>query len=247
MTDSYSDLQAALQSLANPEKAQHLMRFFKTGPGEYGAGDRFLGITVPEQRRLAKQYRHLSLEAVAQLLESPWHEFRLTALLILTDQVRKADAARQAEIAAFYLDHTDRINNWDLVDGTCPAILGAYLLHQDRTVLYQLAASNNLWEQRIAIITTLAFIRQGQFEDTLAIATHLLCHRHDLIHKAVGWMLREVGKQDVQVLEAFLDKHSHEMPRTMLRYAIERFNPAQRQHYLKSKPISGGIPKPRSR
>jgi 3-methyladenine DNA glycosylase AlkD len=221
-----------LLALANPAKAQELARFFKTGKGEYGEGDRFLGITVPEQRKLAKKYVRLELADLAELLQTDFHEYRLTALLILTYQFPKANADRQKEIVTFYLNHTRWINNWDLVDASCRQILGVYLRERDRQTLYDLARSTSLWEQRIAIVSTLEFIKQGQFDDTLQIATLLLQHRHDLIHKAVGWMLREVGKQDRQVLVAFLHQHHANMPRTMLRYAIEHFDEPTRKAYM---------------
>lgn len=228
-----ADLKNELDAIASPTKAIELARFFKTGKGEYGEGDRFLGINVPEQRKLAKKFVHLNFEDLEQFLQTDIHEYRLTALLILTYQFAKADATTREEIVAFYLDRTKWINNWDLVDVSCYRILGVHLLHQDRSVLYQLARSPNLWEQRIAIISTLEFIKHQQFEDTLKIAIILLNHPHDLIHKAVGWMLREVGKQDRQVLVGFLDIYYQQMPRTMLRYAIEHFEEPVRKAYLK--------------
>ncbi|PZU96407.1 MAG: DNA alkylation repair protein [Pseudanabaena sp.] len=227
-----TDLQSELDALASPTKAIALARFFKTGQGEYGEGDRFLGITVPEQRKLAKKFVSLSFDHLAELLQTDIHEYRLTALLILTYQFPKADLAKRAEIVSFYLNHTQWINNWDLVDVSCRQILGVYLLDQDRSILYQLAQSPSLWEQRIAIISTLEFIKHEQFTDTLQITMILLNHRHDLIHKAVGWMLREVGKQDRPVLVEFLDLHYQQMPRTMLRYAIEHFDEPVRKAYL---------------
>ena len=229
------DLKRELEALSDPEKAKQLARFFKTGKGEYGEGDEFLGIPVPEQRKLAKKYRDLSLTDIEKLLQTSLHEQRLTALLILTYQFPKADATKQAEIVDFYLQHTQWINNWDLVDVTCRPILGVYLLERDRRILYELAHSKHLWEQRIAIITTMEFIKYEQFEDTLQLATTLLQHPHDLIHKAVGWALREIGKQDKHVLMSFLDRHCTHMPRTMLRYAIEHFTEAQRKEYLARK------------
>ncbi len=229
------DLKLELEALSNPEKAKQLAHFFKTGKGEYGEGDQFLGIPVPEQRQLAKKYRDLSLTDIEKLLQTSLHEQRLTALLILTYQFPKADVAKQTEIVDFYLQHTQWINNWDLVDVTCRPILGVYLLERDRHVLYELADSKHLWEQRIAIVTTMEFIKHNQFEDTLQVATILLQHRHDLIHKAVGWALREIGKKDKHVLMSFLDRHCTHMPRTMLRYAIEHFTEAQRKEYLARK------------
>ena len=230
---SHADLKSELDALASPTKAVVLSRFFKTGHGEYGEGDRFLGIVVPEQRKLAKKFVRLNFDDIEMLLETDIHEYRLTALLILTYQFPKASANNREEIFTFYLNHTKWINNWDLVDVTCRQILGVYLLDQDRSVLYKLARSPNLWEQRIAIISTLEFIKHEQFDDTLKIAEILLTHSHDLIHKAVGWMLREVGKQDRQILKEFLNNHCQQMPRTMLRYAIEHFDQPTRKAYLK--------------
>jgi 3-methyladenine DNA glycosylase AlkD len=229
------DLKRELKALGNPKKAKELSRFFKTGKGEYGEGDEFLGITVPEQRKLAKAYVDLSLLDIENLLQNGTHEERLTALLILTYRFPKASVAEQSEIANFYLQHTKWINNWDLVDVTCRTILGAYLLERDRSILYDLVRSESLWEQRIAIITTMEFIKHGQFEDTLQMAVILLTHSHDLIHKAVGWALREVGKKDRQTLETFLERYCTQMPRTMLRYAIEHFDEPKRKAYLSRK------------
>ncbi|MEE3719314.1 DNA alkylation repair protein [Tumidithrix elongata RA019] len=230
--DKLTQLKNKLKSLEDLEKAKTLSRFFKTGKGEYGEGDRFLGITVPAQRKLAKEFVSLELSEIEQLLASQIHEHRLTALLILTYQFPKANAIEQAEIVRFYLAHTQWINNWDLVDVSCRPIVGVYLLERDRSILYEFAHSQNLWQQRIAIITTGEFIKYGQFTDTIAIAEILLHHSHDLIHKAVGWMLREVGKKERPVLEAFLNRYASQMPRTMLRYAIEHFNDAERKSYL---------------
>lgn len=230
---THADLKSELDAMASLTKAIALSRFFKTGKGEYGEGDRFLGVTVPEQRQLAKKFVSLGFEDLEQLLQTDIHEYRLTALLILTYQFPKADTFKREEIFTFYLNHTKWINNWDLVDVTCRQILGVHLLHQDRNILYELARSQNLWEQRIAIVSTLEFIKHQQFTDTLQIAIILLKHPHDLIHKAVGWMLREVGKQDRQVLVGFLDVYYQQMPRTMLRYAIEHFDEPNRKAYLK--------------
>jgi 3-methyladenine DNA glycosylase AlkD len=230
-----NELKRELQALGNPEKAKELSRFFKTGKGEYGEGDEFLGITVPEQRKLAKVYVDLSLLDIENLLQSKMHEHRLTALLILTYQFPKAPVVKQSEIVTFYLQQTKWINNWDLVDVTCRPILGAYLLERDRDILYDLGRSESLWEQRIAIVTTMEFVKHGQFEDTLQMTVILLNNSHDLIHKAVGWALREVGKKDRQTLEAFLDRYGIQMPRTMLRYAIEHFDEPKRKAYLSRK------------
>lgn len=222
-----------LQECANPEKAKILSGFFKTGKGQYGEGDIFLGITVPEQRRIARKYSALSLRGLRALLSSRIHEHRLVALLILTEQYRKGDNGNKKEIFDFYLGKTRHINNWDLVDLSAPNILGDHLLDKDRSVLCQLAESESLWERRMAIMATFAFIKRNDFEDTLRVSTLLLHDTHDLIHKAVGWMLREIGKRDRKTEEEFLRKHCREMPRTMLRYAIERFDEEKRNAYLK--------------
>jgi len=225
-------LKAELQRLADPERARILSRFFKTGKGEYGEGDVFLGITVPEQRSVAKRYHALSLKDIEKLLLSGTHEHRLAALLILVIQYKKADDRSRRKIIDFYLSHTGRINNWDLVDLSAEKILGDYLFEKDKSVLYRLAQSRNLWERRIAIIATFAFIKKNVFEDTLRIAEMVLNDQHDLIHKAAGWMLREIGKRDLKSEEEFLKKHHRSMPRTMLRYAIERFEPDRRRYWM---------------
>ncbi len=231
---SIVDVKTQLRGLGTPEKARASAWFFKTGPGQYGEGDVFVGVTVPEQRKVAKRYRELSVQEVEQLLHSPEHEFRLTALLIWVDQFKWGDEATRRGIYQFYLANTRWINNWDLVDTSAAAIVGAWTETRDRTVLDRLAVSESLWERRIAIIATLWFINLGQAEDTLRIADILLTDTHDLIHKATGWMLREVGKRCSQeVLEAWLATRYRTMPRTMLRYAIERFEPERRQAYLK--------------
>jgi len=228
-------LKADLKSLANPEKAKILSGFFKAGKGQYGEGDVFLGIMVPQQRLIAKKYSSLTLKDIKTLLSNKIHEYRMVALLILVNQFRKADEAGKKQIAGFYLDNTRRINNWDLVDLSAPYILGEHLVENDTAILYRLAASDDLWKRRIAIIATFAFIRRNKFGDTLRIAEALLHDRHDLIHKAAGWMLREVGKRDVKTLERFLEEHARAMPRTMLRYAIERFDKEKRRYWLTQK------------
>jgi 3-methyladenine DNA glycosylase AlkD len=225
-------LKSDLQALADPEKAKILSRFFKTGKGQYGEGDIFLGVMVPGQRRIAKKYSGLSLGNISRLLSSKIHEHRLVALFILVNKYKKADPEGKGEIADIYLKHARHINNWDLVDLSAPNILGDYLLDKDRSVLYRLAGSRNLWKRRIAIMSTFKFIRNNDFADTLRIAELLLNDTHDLIHKATGWMLREVGKRDLKTEEAFLDSHGDKMPRTMLRYAIERFEEKRRRYYL---------------
>ncbi|MBT3582548.1 DNA alkylation repair protein [Candidatus Woesearchaeota archaeon] len=222
-------LKQDVQELANPERAEHSKRYFKTGPGQYGEGDVFLGLTMPQQREIAKKYKDLQLEQVQELLESGIHTYRMIALVILTLQYKN----NNEEIFNFYLKNTKYINNWDLVDVTTHKIVGEYLLDKPRDILYKLAKSPDLWEKRISIISTFAFIRRGQLDDAINIAEILLHDKHDLIHKAVGWMLREVGKKDKQTLTNFLDKYSKVMPRTMLRYSIERFTPEERQFYMK--------------
>ena len=226
---------AALEELIDPEKARFLPRFFRTGPGEYGEGDRFLGVTVPLQRQVARRFAGLDRTEVSRLLASPFHEARLTGLLILVRQFTKAGSAGQEAVVGFYLDHLHAVNNWDLVDLSAPKILGAWLLGQPpeaRRVLHRLARSGDLWQERVAMLATLPLIKADQFAEALAIAEVLLHHEHDLIHKAVGWMLREVGKRDRGTELAFLDAHGETMPRTMLRYAIEKFAPDQRRRYL---------------
>ena len=226
------DVEGELRKLANPEKAKVLSRFFKTGKGDYGEGDIFLGITVPEQRKIAKKYPDLPRKDIRKLLSSKIHEYRLVALLMLIRQYGKADEKREKEIFDFYLANTRHINNWDLVDLSAPNIMGDYLLDKDRAILYKLVKSDNLWEKRIAIIATFTFIRNNQFDDTFRIAEILLYDQHDLIHKAIGWMLREIGKRNQDQEEAFLKKYCRVMPRTMLRYAVERFDEQKRRLYL---------------
>ena len=227
-----TQLKKELKKLADPKQAEVLQRFFKTGKGEYGEGDIFLGIKVPVQREVANKFGELFLEDIEKLLKSKIHEHRLTALFILIKQYERADKKKRARIFNFYLKNTKNINNWDLVDISAPKVVGDYLLNKPRSVLYKLAKSNNLWERRIAIISTFTFIRNNEFRDTLKIAEILLNDKHDLIHKAVGWMLREVGKRDQKIEEEFLKKHYLKMPRVMLRYAIERFEERKRKFYL---------------
>jgi 3-methyladenine DNA glycosylase AlkD len=226
-----------LKSLANVEKAKFLQGFFKTGKGQYAEGDLFLGITVPQIRAVVKPYRGLSLSEIETLVGSEFHEIRLAGFLLLVAQFKKSGSdTERTEIYEFYLRNARRANNWDLVDLTCKDIVGAYLLdRKDRRILSQLAQSDSLWEQRIAIVSTFAFIKNGDFGDTVAIAGQLLLHPHDLIHKAVGWMLRETGKRDRETLIAFLDAHAAVMPRTALRYAIEHFPPDERAKYMSMK------------
>ncbi len=228
---------ALLRSLASPEVATIQQRFFKTGPGEYGAGDQFLGIKVPVLRALAKQHRDTNLEVIKALLVSEFHEERLFALLLLMQCYLRGSETYKSEAYDTYLNHTHHINNWDLVDVSAPHIVGHYLVDKPSSRLYELAASDSLWERRIAIIATFHFIRLNQFDDTLRLAALLCGDTHDLMHKAVGWMLREVGKRDQAVEEAFLLPRQHTLPRTLLRYAIERFPEARRQQYLRGDAI----------
>ena len=228
------DIQVDLNKQADIKKAKVYQRFFKTGKGQYGEGDKFIGLTVPQQRAIAKKYSTLSLTSVRKLLQSKIHEYRLTALMILSGKFAKADTAERTKIYNFYLKNTKYINNWDLIDLSSRDVVGAYLLDKpkERKILFKLVKSKSLWERRIAILATSAFFRKNDFRDTLAIAELLLHDEQDLIHKAVGWMLREVGKRDQKTLIAYLDKHHKTMPRTMLRYAIERFSKATRRAYL---------------
>ncbi len=221
-----------LQELADPDRAKILQRFFKTGTGQYGEGDLFLGIKVPEQRKVAKKYSGVTLKELYNLLSSKYHEHRLTSLLILVIKYTKSDDADKKEIVDFYLKNTKHINNWDLVDLSADKIIGDYLLERDRSVLYRMAVSENLWERRIAVMATFRFIKNNQFNDTIKLSKMLLGDEHDLIHKAVGWMLREIGKRNLPVEERFLKKHYKNMPRTMLRYAIEKFDQEKRRTYL---------------
>jgi 3-methyladenine DNA glycosylase AlkD len=235
-----------LQSVASEEKRRVLMRFFKTGKGEYGEGDCFLGVVVPLTRRVVKQYRDAPMEVVEELLASPWHECRLCALLILVDQYQRADRLRRKDastaeercdrIYQFYLAHTPSINNWDLVDLSAPYIIGVHLLHHPRTLLTTLAHSPNLWEQRIAVVATLGLIRQGEYTETYRLAEYFAAPErqplHDLMQKAVGWMLREVGKRDRELLRRFLEQEAASMPRTMLRYAIEKLPEQERLYWM---------------
>lgn len=221
-----------LKKYQNKEKAIFFKRFFKTGKGEYGEGDRFLGVNVPIQRRIAKKYSLISLEEIQQILFSPLHEVRLTAVFILCYQYEKSTEEHKKKIFDFYLKHTQQINGWDLVDASAHKIVGKYLLDKDKKILLSLVKSKLLWERRIAMIATFTFIRENQFEWTIDLAKKLLNDKEDLMHKAVGWMLREVGKRQEEVLIEFLGEHSQNMPRVMLRYAIEKFSKEQRKYWL---------------
>ncbi len=229
------EIQRKLRNLADKEKARLLQGFFKTGPGQYGEGDVFLGITVPKLRKLARECRGTTVADAITLLRSELHEQRLLALFLLIQAYAEGDGSVKKKIYRLYLKNTCFINNWDLVDLSAPRIVGGHLADKSRKPLYALAKSRGLWKKRIAVLATLKFIKQDDFADTLAIAGMLVKDEHDLIHKAVGWMLREVGKRDLRTEEEFLKKHYHAMPRTMLRYAIERFPEKKRQRYLQGK------------
>lgn len=228
-------LRRELHSLANPEKAKIVSRFFKTGKGEYGEGDEFLGVMVPEQRKIAKKYLEMNFTDIKKLLDSKIHEERLIALLLLVERFKKSGKKEKAGIIDYYLRHTMFVNNWDLVDLSAHQLLGEYILGkpEKKKTLLQLAKSGGVWERRISVIATYAFIKKNRFEETLEIAGLLLNDEHDLIQKAVGWMLREVGKRNQAAEETFLKKHFRKMPRTMLRYAIERLPKKKRLEYLK--------------
>ena len=224
-----------LKSLSNPSKAKLLSGFFKTANGQYGEGDKFLGITVPQSRIIAKNYSGIiTLDGIKSLLNNKFHEVRLVSLLILIDKFEKSVTnTSKSIIVDFYLSHTEGINNWDLVDLSAPRILGNYLVDKnDRGILYKLVKSSNLWEKRISIISTLALIKNNQFDDTIKISELLLDDSHDLIHKACGWMLREMGKMNEKVLLGFLDRYHKVMPRTMLRYSLERLSKKNKKHYM---------------
>lgn len=234
------DARTKLKSLASPAAATAATRFFKTGPGEYGEGDTFIGVSVPTLRTVAREFRGLPLDEIGSLLHSPGHEERQLALLVLVLQAAKGDDAHRKRAYDLYLGNTRFVNNWDLVDCSAPQVVGGYLLTKPKEPLYTLAKSVSLWERRIAVVSTQHFIRHGQFDDTLAISELLLGDGEDLIHKATGWMLREVGKKDQSALEGFLEEHAAVMPRTMLRYAVEKFPPDRRRAYLRKKANPGG-------
>jgi len=229
----YKELTQELQQMADPQKAAFFPRFFKTGKGEYGEGDVFIGVTVPQVRSVVKNFIPMELKDVEKLLESPLHECRLAALLILVDQYKKAETAQKKKIVDLYLRRTDRINNWDLVDCSAHKIIGPWTDETDSTALLdELSHSADLWEQRIAMVATFHFIRKKQLSHTFQIAETLMDHPHDLIHKACGWMLREAGKKDPGALNAFLLKFHRKMPRTMLRYAIEKLSAERRKAFM---------------
>lgn len=222
-----------LQLLSTDEKRNILPRFFKTGKGEYGEGDKFLGVSVPDVRKVSKNHKNATINELTEMMQSEWHEVRLCSLLIMVEQFKKTDDEGRKRIVDFYLSVTNRINNWDLVDLSCPAIIGEYLLNRSHDLLYRLAESSLLWENRIAIVSTIIFIRHGQLDDTFNLSTKMMNHPHDLMHKAIGWMLREAGKRDESRLYNYVKTYSLEMPRTMLRYAIEKFDRNVRAELMK--------------
>lgn len=222
-----------LQALSDAEKREIFPKFFKAGKGEYGEGDRFLGVTVPNIRAIAKLHKDISIEEIRELIQSEWHEVRLCALIIMVEKSKKKDEVLRKELFNLYLSQTKRINNWDLVDLSCRFIIGEYLLDKSRDILYHLAQSPLLWDNRIAIVSTYAFIRKGQLEDTYALSDIMMQHPHDLMHKAIGWMLREAGKRNPERLYDYVMSHRADMPRTMLRYAIEKFSPKERTILMK--------------
>lgn len=226
---------ADLKSVARPEKVEILSGFFKTGKGGYGEGDIFIGVVVPDNRKIAKRYFTISMLEIETMLASEIHEHRLSALLCLVEKYTKSNDCEKKDIVDFYLSHTAGINNWDLVDLSAPQIIGNYMLTHDHSTLFYLSQSSNMWEQRIAIVSTYTLIKNKMFDTTIALATHYLNHKHDLIHKATGWMLREMGKRDESVLISFLNSYSTSMPRTTLRYAIEKLDPDTRSYYMKKK------------
>ena len=235
MSNRISKLRSKINTLADKEVAETMQWFFKTGKGDYGEGDIFVGLKVPLQRKLAREFKDLSLAEIGELLNSSIHEERLISLIILIDKYQKTDEKGKKLIFNFYMKQRKGINNWDLVDISAPKILGRYLLEKDKGILFKFAVSKNLWERRIAIISTQEFIKNNNFKTTLQIASMLIKDEHDLIHKAVGWMLREIGKKDIALEEKFLRVHYKEMPRTMLRYAIEKFPETKRKKYLQGK------------
>ena len=233
--NSSGDLKKELKKYIKPEKAAFYPKFFRTGKGDYGEGDKFIGVTVPDQRRVALKFKDLPLKEIKKLLDSKIHEHRLTAFLILTKKYEKGDINTKEKVVNFYLENLKGVNNWDLVDSSAHKILGDWLRDKERKILYRFARSGNLWIQRISIISTFSFIRQNQLDDTFKISKILLNHHHDLIHKAVGWMLREAGKVDSKRLIEFLKDNYENIPRTALRYSIEKFSKNERSRMLRGK------------
>lgn len=223
-----------LKSCSNKEYADHHQRFFKTGKGEYGEGDLFYGLRVPDVRKIAKKYfRIINLEEIEELIQNPYHEFRLSAVIMLVLKYPKSSTTEQEKIYNLYLNNVNYINNWDLVDVSAQYIVGPFLFKKDTQKLWELAKSDHLWSQRISILSTFYFIRQGVYSNTIELSEHFLTHKHDLMHKATGWMLREVGNKDVETLYTFLDKYHKIMPRTMLRYAVEKLPEEKKKIYMK--------------
>lgn len=235
MTNRLKELRKEIKTLSSPEVSKTMQWFFKTGKGEYGEGDIFAGLKVPSQRKLAREFKDLALTDLKTLLNSPVHEERLISLFILVDKYAKGDEKEKEAIFSFYLKNRRGINNWDLVDLSAPKIIGKHLLNKDKSLLFKFALSKNLWDRRIAVLSTYEFIKNNDFAVTLQISEMLLQDKHDLIHKAVGWMLREIGKIDLQAEENFLKTHYKKMPRTMLRYVIEKFSETKRKKYLHEK------------
>lgn len=233
MTAKSAEIQKELETYIDPVKREYLPNFFKTGKGQYGEGDKFLGIVVPNTRLVAKRHKDAPFEVMSELLQSEWHECRLCALLMLVERFKRSGETERKAIYDFYLTQTARINNWDLVDLSAPYIVGEYLKDKPREDLHRLADSALLWDQRVAVVATIALIRNNDFIDILRLAELLLHHQHDLMQKAVGWMLREMGKRDKDLLLQFLDKYALDMPRTMLRYSIEKLTEEERRHYMK--------------
>jgi len=232
MKETVKSIQTTVRALADKEIAQHSQRFFKTGKGEYGEGDIFLGIRVPVIRKIAKQYKSMPIQEIVKLLQSKYHEERLLAVILMVNLSKKANEKQQKELYTTYLSNTHKINNWDIIDSSAPDIVGKYLFDKNTKPLYTLANSNSLWEKRISILATFYFIKFNKYEDALKIAEIMLPEEHDLIHKATGWMLREIGNRDIETEEKFLKPHYKSMPRTMLRYAIEKFPETKRKKYL---------------
>lgn len=230
-----NEIEKQLEALSSPQKREFLPYFFKTGKGQYGEGDKFLGVVVPNIREVSKKNKDIPFDEVEKLLNNEYHECRVCAALILVERFKKTkDVAEKKRIYDFYLSKTERINNWDLVDLSAKDIVGAYLVDKtDRSILYKLSESSLLWDQRISVIATFAFIKKHDFTDIVKLSEYFLTHKHDLMHKATGWMMREVGKHNKAVLIEFLDKHHKVMPRTMLRYSIEKLSPEERTHYMK--------------
>lgn len=227
-------IETELRQLATDEKRIVLQRFFKTAPGQYGEGDKFLGVTVPLTRIVAKKHLAMPLNEIIELLQSEWHEVRLCALLMMCKRFKKGDSATRKDIFNYYIENTERINNWDLVDLSAPTIVGGYLMDKPRDLLYRMAESELLWDNRIAIVATLAFIKHKDSDDTYRLALKMMNHKHDLMHKAIGWMLRESGKRDDdRRLFNFVDEYRKRMPRTMLRYAIEKFTDEERKYLMR--------------